>query len=105
MKKNTEPYTSENVGARLKQIRLAYNLRPLDVADKLGLSRSQWALYESGDRRISIERAIKLADLFKVTLDWVYRGIEDGLQVRTLRRLQKPVDSWDAVEEDTQDDG
>ena len=55
----------------LKQLREENNLAQNDVAEYLGMTRQAIASYELGKREPDFNVLIKLADLFKVSLDYL----------------------------------
>jgi transcriptional regulator with XRE-family HTH domain len=68
------------IGQRLTAVRVAFsNLSQKDWAKKHLFSQSQYSNWENGIRRIPVESAEKLCDLYGLTLDFVYRGRRDGL--------------------------
>ena len=55
----------------LKILRKELNLTQENLADKLNISRSGYAHYESGDRKPSIDILIIIADFYNVSLDYL----------------------------------
>lgn len=53
----------------LKEKRNEKNLTQKEVADYLNISQQAYAHYESGKRLIDIDKLIKLADLYQISLD------------------------------------
>ena len=64
------------VGARVRKLRESRKMKQQDVANALHVSLSSYAKLEAGDRGISSENCIALADLFGVTCDYILRGID-----------------------------
>jgi transcriptional regulator with XRE-family HTH domain len=56
---------------RLKEARLAANLRQKEAAKKLKISGSSLSHYESGERDPDTETLTKLANLYNVSVDWL----------------------------------
>lgn len=48
------------------------NLRQEDIAEFLGVARSTYAMYEQGNREMDYAMLIKLADFYKVSLDYLF---------------------------------
>jgi len=72
--------TYPEIGQRLRALRTGLSdLNASDWADRHGFNRSQYYMWERGARRIPVEAAEKLADLYGLSLDWIYRGRRDGL--------------------------
>lgn len=65
------------MSTKLRTLRLKHGMTQAYLADILGISRPYYALVESGKKRISLQYARKLADLFQISLDDVY-GIESN---------------------------
>lgn len=56
---------------RLKKERKKSGLTQEDVAKQLGITRSAYTYYETDKTQPSLETAAKLADIFKVSLDYL----------------------------------
>lgn len=69
------------IGARLKRLREAFrpDLNLKEWAELHGINRTQYNNWEKGVRRITVDEAQKLCDLYGLDLDWIYRGKLDGL--------------------------
>jgi DNA-binding response OmpR family regulator len=66
-KKDTKPVFSQ----RLKELRELKNMNQEDLAEKLGLKRGAISKYELGKSEPSINNLIQIADLFKVSIDFL----------------------------------
>ena len=64
------------LSARLKESRKAIGLTQKDVAEKLGLTRNAYTLYENGKRDIPTHILTRLAIIFNQSTDWLL-GIQD----------------------------
>ena len=56
----------------LKEYRIKNNLSYKNMADKLGISKTFYWQIENDKRRLSYERAIEIAKIFKVTPDEIF---------------------------------
>ncbi|MCM3291801.1 helix-turn-helix domain-containing protein [Paenibacillus sp. MER 180] len=56
---------------RLKTLRRISNKNQNEVADELGINRSTYGGYESGQREPDFETLKKIAEYFKVTTDYL----------------------------------
>ncbi len=56
---------------RLRDIREDNDLKQDSIAEKLGMTRQQYQLYESGKREIPFHSAIEFAELFGVSIDYI----------------------------------
>jgi transcriptional regulator with XRE-family HTH domain len=60
-----------SLGERLSQLRKKTNWTQDDVARKLGIARTTYAMYEQGRREPDAETLSQLAELFEVTVDYL----------------------------------
>jgi transcriptional regulator with XRE-family HTH domain len=56
---------------RLKELRGMKNLNQADVAAHLQIARTTYARYESGEREMTYDALISLAELFSVSIDYL----------------------------------
>lgn len=56
---------------RLQSCRERRRISRRTLAELCGLSKNMISLYERGERLPSLDVAIRLADLFEVSLDWL----------------------------------
>ena len=56
---------------RIEDLRIDHDLTQQEVADILGCQREVYRRYEKGTRTIPIEFLIRLADYYKVSLDYL----------------------------------
>ncbi len=56
---------------RIKELRLRENLSQEEVANILNIQREVYRRYETGTRLIPVNLLIKLADYYKVSLDYI----------------------------------
>ena len=57
---------------RLKDLREDHDLRQKDVANFLGIQQTVYSRYERGFQNIPLEHLVKLADYYRVTLDYIF---------------------------------
>lgn len=68
------------IGRRLAALRRAESdLNQKEWAEKHGFGVTQYNNWEKGVRRISMDEAEKLCELYGLSLDFVYRGRLNGL--------------------------
>jgi len=65
------------IGTRLKKLRKDMNLTQAELSHGLSISRSSLSLYEINKREPDRETMNKIADYFKVSLDYLYGRSED----------------------------
>jgi len=56
---------------RLKELRNLMNLTQADVAAQLLISRETYSRYETGEREMTYDALINLAELFSVSVDYI----------------------------------
>ncbi|GEO18083.1 helix-turn-helix domain-containing protein [Microvirga aerophila] len=70
----------KDIGERLQALRYALGYgggrRTAAFCRTYGFSPTQWHNYVSGERRINLDEALKLASGTGATLEWIYRGDE-----------------------------
>lgn len=77
-----------DVAERLRSIREAFSdLNQKDWAAKHGFNQTQYNNWEKGTRRITVDCAEKLSDLYGLSLDFIYRGRRDGLSEKASKAL------------------
>lgn len=85
---------SHELGGRLKQLREKNKLTREELADKLGVSYSTIAKYESNTREPDIETLIELSYLFDVSIDWIVgRTLSDNLAANHFLKNDKDLQS------------
>ena len=83
------PRSVEAIGRRLRHLRTTLDLNQTEFAKFAGLAQNAYSQYENGQRRPSLEAAFKMCDRYKVTLDWIYQGVSDGLPNRLWQELDR----------------
>ena len=64
--------TSKIFFKRLKELRLKKGLKQQELAEILGISQKSYSHWETQKTEPSYENLVKLADLFEVSLDWLF---------------------------------
>lgn len=76
----------------LRDIRIAKGFTQTEVADYLGLTSSQaYGYYETGKRKLSVEKAKKLADFFKVPLTYIISEYDSSNNVVQELGVKVPI--------------
>ena len=88
-------------GVRLKELRAKQHWTIEEVAEKIGVSRSTYAGYETEDRKPPIQNLIKLSELFDVSVDYIL-GLTDEPDIKKLEYdasnyLKKDNLHWNGV--------
>lgn len=56
---------------RLRDLREDHDMKQADVAQYLNIAQTVYSRYERGYQTIPVEHLLKLADLYKVTVDYI----------------------------------
>lgn len=56
---------------RLKDLREDEEKLQKEIAVELKITRQQYGLYESGERTIPIEKLIRLAEIYRTSIDYI----------------------------------
>lgn len=59
------------LGQNIKQLRLEKNITQKELASLIGVSQRLISNYENGSATPTVENLIKIADIFKVSLDFL----------------------------------
>jgi len=78
-----------NIGDRLRRAREALEMSQADLCRAIGVKANRWSQYESGERQITLPIAMKLADEFGITLDWIYRSDAAGLPLELHKKINR----------------
>ena len=62
----------EKFHEKLKMLRKKKGLTQKDIADLVHVNRVTYTNWEKGNREPNFETLLKLADLFDVSLDWLF---------------------------------
>ena len=57
---------------RIKEMRLARGMTQRTAAGRLGISLSAYRQYEREVKRLTLKRMVQLADLFDVSMDYLF---------------------------------
>ena len=63
--------TSETIAIKLKELRAANKLTQKNVSEKLNIAQTTYAGYETGKHEPNAETLLKLADLYKTSVDYI----------------------------------
>lgn len=59
------------INQRLKDERKKHGYTQQQIADRLCMARASYAKYETGENTPTLENMLKLADLYKTSLDYL----------------------------------
>lgn len=86
----SEGRSNEAIAERLEIIRAVKGLSQKDFVTPAGVNESTYSQYKKGIQAPDLEQANKLCDTWGLTLDWIYRGDNSGLD-RDLRDAIKVI--------------
>lgn len=78
-------------GDRLKELREDRNMNQDELASLVNLTRSAISSYETNTNVPSLEIAIKLADVFEVSLDYLTCRTDELYNLNTFDEAQKSI--------------
>ena len=61
---------------RLRELRVSAGMNQTDIADLLDMQQNQYSRYERGERELPMHLFVKLAEHYKVSLDYMV-GLSD----------------------------
>lgn len=71
----------DNLGDRLKKIRIDNELTIRELADKISISKSNISNYEQNKSTPAANIIVRYSELFKLTTDWILKGEETQLNL------------------------
>lgn len=78
----------EDIAERLRRLRLAYGFPQARAwCQFVGMAEPSWNAFERGNRRITIDEALKICAKTGASLDWIYRGLEGTLPLHVAQKL------------------
>lgn len=78
------------VGGRLGRLRRALGFEQKRAFAKfVGVPETSWNMFEGGERRITLNEALKVCAKTGASLDWIYRDIEHTLPLHVIERLNR----------------
>lgn len=68
---------SEEFYSNLKAARISAGISQVEMANRLGVAKSTYSMYESGKREPNIQTIRKIADILGVSVDYLTTGVEN----------------------------
>ena len=84
----------KKIGLKIKKLREKTNLSQESLATQLGISRVAISQIEAGNRKISAQELVKLAETFNMTTD-VLLDVKKDIKVIFETATQKPKQNLD----------
>lgn len=69
----------KDIGARIRELRKKKGLSQLELAEKVGCSETHLSNIETGSAKMGVDIAIRIAEYFDVSTDWILRAINPGM--------------------------
>lgn len=91
---------NNDLGSKIKSLRIARNLTQQELADEMGVARQMVSRWESGERNIYAKQLVQLAKILNVTLDYFSTKSEDQQLFETLTELSNFFQSEGIPDED-----
>lgn len=77
------------IAQRLRIVCTALNKQATTLAEEIGVSPQAFNNYVTGDRPVRVDAMIRLANLYGVPLDYIYRGSFDGMTTMMAATIRK----------------
>ena len=91
----------QEIGARLKQARLAKNLTQPQLAEAADISVSFLSNLENGRQAMNIKTLAVLLDILNISADWLLNNGTDSANHAAAREIEKELASCTPKERDT----
>lgn len=69
--------------SRISELRKNKNLKQEEIAKIIGVARTTYSMYEHGNRQMDYETIIKLADYYKVSLDYIFERTNNPIHLES----------------------
>jgi transcriptional regulator with XRE-family HTH domain len=82
MHRTTSGIDAPSIGERLRLTREILGLSQAEFADRCVIARNTYNQYEQGRNIPQLQQAVRLSEVYQLSLDWIYRGDPSGLPFR-----------------------
>lgn len=69
----------DEAAKRLRVVLIALGKEAKELAEELYITPQAFNNYVTGDRPVPIKKMVRLADLYGIPTDYIYRGVYDGM--------------------------
>ncbi|MBM6899410.1 helix-turn-helix transcriptional regulator [Gemmiger formicilis] len=80
------------IAGRVKELRTERHLTQEEFAESIGVATNTISRIERKEMSLSSEVALKIADEYKISLDWLFGRSEEEIPVPYLQNLQEALD-------------
>lgn len=88
------------MGKKIKELRIKKKLTQLQLAEKLGLAESTISLYESGVRKPSVKVIKKLSDTLSINPDYFFTDNTNGVSEEKKEKIKLIARNMEQLSED-----
>lgn len=86
----------QQIAVRLRRLREAFGFdSSRDFAAFLEIPEQSWYHLEKGRRAPTVPDALKVCAATGVSLDWIYRGMEDTLPLHVHKKIKAIPEDWE----------
>lgn len=94
----------EKIGKQLKELRLARGWRQVEIADKVGLSRSAISNIEAGKRALTLVTLKKFCEIYQIDVSYFEIETDNYNEALDLTSRLEAIFSSDQIEESKKDE-
>ena len=91
---------SNNIGEKMKNLRINRKMSQNDVADAMGLSRAYVSRWETGERNINADQLMQYAKVMGVTLDYFSESPVERTLFQVMAQLEAAFTSTNIPDAD-----
>lgn len=91
---------SNNIGEKMKNLRLNRKMSQNDVAEAMGISRQYVSRWESGERNINADQLVQYAKIMGVTLDYFSESPVERTLFQVMAQLEAAFTSTNIPDAD-----
>lgn len=98
--------SEKHIGKKLKELRISRDLKQLDVAEGVGLSRTAISNIESGRRALTLNTLKKFADFYRIDISTITEEFEQNNKdelIDLVERTRKIFDSEKISKDDKEE--
>lgn len=93
----------QKIGIKLKELRMARDLKQCEVADRLGLSRASVSNIENGRRSLTLNTLKRFADFYQIDISYFEIDSKKDEVVDLLERTRKIFENENVSQNEKED--